>query len=672
MRLLCAFGLVSILLSCSSEAPNLSEPQMLTFAYKPSEIQTVCDSQRKILFSSLDTIATVGPSDATFENSIAKIELAITELNNVMNPITFLKYTSDNEEVRASADQCELAVQQMFVDIFVREDLFRLLQVVKTKKLNLDSDSSFLLDEYISSFQRNGLELSEPERKVFVEKKKRLVALESEFSKNLVEWEDALAVDEGDLDGLSENYRKTLKKDANGKFLVTLDYPHYYPFMENAKSASARKQLEEKFYRRGGVANKDLLDQAIGLRRELSGMLGFPTHAAFVLTKRMAKEPEQVFSFLSRLKDKLIPKGKADLAELERLKLEMTGVNEPIKSYDWRYFENQLKKQKFQVDHELIRQYFPLDVVLKGMFEIYETLLGVTFKVASGAPVWHSSVRLFKVIRDGRVVAHFYMDLFPRDGKYGHAAAFTLVSGYQKPDGSYQGPVSSIVANFTAPTEDSPSLLEHQEVETLFHEFGHIMHQVLTTARYALYSGTAVKNDFVEAPSQMLENWVWHQDSLGKLSGHYQTNEKLPQALLERLIAAKLANSGIRYLRQLSFALIDMTYHTAESFDSTEVYRRLSEQVMLIPIPVNTYPQASFGHLMGGYDSGYYGYLWSEVYAQDMFSRFENEGLLNAKTGRDYRTWILEPGGLKDPFELIRGFLGREPNEEAFLKSIGL
>ncbi len=265
------------------------------------------------------------------------------------------------------------------------------------------------------------------------------------------------------------------------------------------------------------------------------------------------------------------------------------------------------------------------------------------------------------------------MDLFPREGKYNHAAAFTLTNGHTLADGTYFAPSSAIVANFNPPSQDKPALLEHSEVETLFHEFGHIMHQTLTRAKYATFSGTNVKTDFVEAPSQMLENWVWRKETLVGLSGHYRTPTKpLPDDMIDRLVGAKRADAGIHYLRQLAFANIDMIYHTAENVDSTEVYKKAMKEIMLVPIQEGSNPHASFGHLMGGYDAGYYGYLWSEVYAQDMFTRFEKEGFSNAKTGMDYRKGILEPGSERQPFDLIKGFLGREPNEEAFLKSIGL
>lgn len=274
---------------------------------------------------------------------------------------------------------------------------------------------------------------------------------------------------------------------------------------------------------------------------------------------------------------------------------------------------------------------------------------------------------------NGDTVGIFFMDLFPREGKYTHAAAFTILKGYASSLGEYNIPVSAIVANFSPPTKDDPSFLTHEEVKTLFHEFGHIMHQVLTRARYAMFSGTSVKHDFVETPSQMFENWCWKKEPLKKMSGYYgDRNKPIPDKLIEDLIRTKLVNIGIRYLRQVSFGLIDMTYHTSSKVDSTKIYKDISKKIMMIAIPDNTVPQASFGHLMGGYDAGYYGYLWSEVYAHDLFSEFEKYGLFNTELGKKYRTLILERGGEIEPDELIQSFLGRKPNMDAFLKSMGL
>ncbi|MFM8270482.1 MAG: M3 family metallopeptidase, partial [Pseudomonadota bacterium] len=390
-------------------------------------------------------------------------------------------------------------------------------------------------------------------------------------------------------------------------------------------------------------------------------------------SRRMALTPEKALSFLEDLKKKLSPIGMKERRTLLEVKKEVLKDETPLASYEWRFLHNQLLKRRYDFDPLQVQEYFPLDTVLKGMFEIFQTVLGVSFKKDAGAQVWHPSVQKFEVWKEGALVSHFYMDLFPREGKYNHAAAFTLISAYRQADGAYQIPFSSIVANFSGPTTDKPSLLQHSEVETLFHEFGHIMHQILTTASYPSFSGTGVKTDFVEAPSQMFENWVWDKEMLQKLSGHYQRpSEKLPSSLIEKMLAAKNLNQGLHNLRQLSFGFIDFDFHTHKKVDSTEVYSKRMNEILGIPILPNTLPQASFGHLMGGYDAGYYGYLWAEVFAQDMFTRFEKEGLLNPKTGEDYRKWILEPGGEKPPNDLIRGFLGREPSSDAFLKGLGL
>lgn len=648
---------------------------LLVFDQTPEGIDMLYRTETGRLTTSLDLVAAVPLSAVTFQNTILAFENAVTRYGNALNTASFLKYVSSDAGVREAADRCETAVSKTFVDIFVRADLYRVLKAYQDKGDCLAPEDAFLLQESLTNFIRNGLELSTEKQKVFVDKKKHLVELETEFGKNMVEYKDELLVTLAELEGMPESYIHSLEKTPEGLYRVTMAYPHYVPFMENAKDARARKKLEYKFNNRGGDRNRELLEGAIALRHELAVMLGKPTHAHYVLERRMAKTPDQVNEFLQALVVKLKPKGQENFRELLELKKEEfadSGIKD-LYSWDWRYYENLLKKKKFQVDMQHIKEYFPIEVVLKGLFEIYQTLLGVEFVRLVEAPVWHESVMAFAVKRNGESVSYFYMDLFPREGKYEHAAAFTLINGFLRGDSSYEKPFSSIVANFSPPQEGNPSLLAHFEVETLFHEFGHIMHQVLTTAKYASFSGTSVKTDFVEAPSQMLENWVWFKESLSKLSGHYQDpSQPLPEDLLNKLIQAKLVNVGIRYLRQLSFGLIDMTYHTSASTDSTQVYKDITKEVMLIPIQDGTQPQAGFGHLMGGYDAGYYGYLWSEVFAQDMFTRFEAEGLLNPNTGKDYLRWILQPGGLVDPMERIKGFLGREPNQEAFLRSLGL
>ncbi len=643
------------------------------FNFTADSIASIYESEEKLFLDAINAVESVASADISFKNTLGALEASAARLSNSVNTPLFLKYVSTDAEIRNAADKCETRLQQLMVDLFARKPLYQALKQLETKGVVTNAVDKKLLSEYLLLFERNGLGLSDEKRAQFLEKKKRLVAVESEFSKRLVEWEDYIEVTQEELKGLPDSYRDGLTKTEGGRFKVTLSSPHYSPFMESAESDSARERLERKYMCRGGDENAKLIGEALELRRDLAKLLGFDSHADFILSRRMAKSARSAHDFLNRLKGKLIAKGKLELAELIATKQRARGTTATeMHAYEWRYWENQLRKERYQFDSQTIKEYFPLSNVIEGMFQIYQRLLGVEF-IAEKGLVWHAAVELFRVVKKGETIAFFFMDLFPREGKYGHAAAFTLVSGFTGGDGKYVPPVSAIVANFNPATKDRPSLLDHQEVETLFHEFGHIMHQVLTRARYAFFSGTNVKTDFVEAPSQMFENWVWQPEILKKLSGHFtDMKKKLPDDLIARLIGAKLFLSGLKYLRQVGFALIDLTYHGPQSVNANEVFCEVAKDVMLIPLSQGSMPHAGFGHLMGGYDAGYYGYLWSEVFAQDMYDRFEKEGLWNSQTGREYVEWILEPGGEKEPDVLLSGFLGRDPSELPFLKSLGI
>jgi thimet oligopeptidase len=482
-------------------------------------------------------------------------------------------------------------------------------------------------------------------------------------------------LDRAELEGLPEDYVARLEK-RDGKYLITLDYPDFFPFMDNARRPEARKQLERLYNNRAAAANLPILAEVLRLRAEAASLLGYRSHAEYVLEERMAKAPRAVSAFLERLEDELRPLALEERRVLLELKRGEEGSSSDgvLHAWDWRYYDNLLKKTRYAVDQEKVKEYFPEDLVTAGMLSVYETLLGVRFVLASSSGAWHPDVKLYEVFdaAGGPPLGRFYLDLYPREGKYKHAAAFPLIKARALDAGGYQAPVAAMVANFEKPTKDHPSLLKHKEVETYFHEFGHIMHGMLTKAKYGRFSGTSVARDFVEAPSQMLENWVWSRAVLPRLSGHYlDRSKKLPDELLEKLLAAKNADAGLVYLRQVFFASVDQRFHTAEDLpDTTAEYARLMEKISLIPMSPGTHPEASFGHLMG-YDAGYYGYLWSKVFAQDLFTRFERDPL-DPAIGRLYRETILEPGSGTDEAALLKKFLGRAPNDRAFLKNIGL
>ncbi len=654
-----------------------SNKSPLSWKQTPEEISELCNQAKQLLLTQLESIANTPANGQNFDSTIKEFESVTSNFVFVTDPLTFHKYVSPDQKLRNAADECEKSVSKIFVDIFTRKDLYDVFSNIKELKPKLDKIDQKLLDETIDGYLRNGLALDDNKRKEFIKMNKRLVDLTAQFRTRLNEWKDPTKLTRAELEGMPEDFIKGLKKDGD-HFILTLKYPHIYPFLQDAKDANARKKLMTKFLKRGGTKNRDLLQEAVQIRFDLAKLLGYPTHAAFKLSKKMAKNPETVQAFLTSVRAKLQQKGKQDIAELLKLKSKDIGKKaSSLKPWERSYYANQLKKTKYQVDNQKIKEYFPLEKVLSGMFEIYQNMLGVKFVEIVDAPKWHNTVKAYAVMDQGSddIRSYFYMDLFPRDGKYGHAAAFTLISGRTMKDGSYKKPVSAIVANFNAPVGDNPSLLLHSQVETLFHEFGHIMHQILTTASYASFSGTSVKRDFVEAPSQMLENWVWKKEGLAKISAHYKDGNPLPDDLVNKLLAAKNANIGIRYLRQLFYASFDMALYTRttrERFDTSKLYRKLEKEITMIAGLEGTFPEASFGHVMSGYDAGYYGYLWSEVYAADMFTRFEKEGLFNPETGRAYRKWILEPGGTEDPFELITKFLGRMPNQTAFFESIGV
>ncbi len=611
---------------------------------------------------------------STYETVLAPLEDITDLVVRIDGETAFMGYVHPDADLRATGKQVEERLSKWGVELAFRDDLYAAVKRYSEtdEAAHLEGDRARLLEFTMRDFRNAGHELDPVSRQKVKEMTTRLVELGIKFEQNIADDDSHLDLTREDLDGLPDSYIEALEPgEAPDTFRVTMAYPHVIPFFDNAKRRDLRQQIHALFNNRAVEENTALLEEAIGLRFEIARLFGKRSWMEHRLEDRMAKTPEAVEAFYDSLRDPLTKAANAEVAKMAELLASDTG-DSTLRVFDWRYYDTQLRKTDYGVDPMEVADYFPLEQVVDGMFEITGDVFGLDYRKVD-APTWHADVTTYAIVDrpSGETICHFYMDLYPREGKFSHAAAFTLVPGRRLADGSYQKPVSAIVANFTKPTKTTPSLLQHTEVETLFHEFGHILHQTLTKADLARFSGTNTERDFVEAPSQIMQHWVWKPSVLARFAHHHESGEPIPTSLVERLTDAMRLNIALTKLRQMTYGILDVHLHGPESHKDMDRILRDATAVSILPFEEGTFFPASFGHMFG-YDAGYYGYLWSEVYGDDMFSRFENEGYTSPAVGADYRRIILEQGGSVDAMDMLREFLGREPNNEAFLAKLGI
>lgn len=649
----------------------------------PSQLraEVSVDNAIKKAEASIEQIVAIPDKDRNFDNTVGAIDDLFAQLRLDTEFTQFMAYVSPDAETREKGEAAEEQIRNWSIGISQREDLYQAVKAYADSHPPLKGEQKRLLTESLREYRRAGMELDPESREKLKEIKVELNKLSMEFDKNIREDETRVPLTAEELVGLPDGWLET-QPSSNGLYLVGMDYPSFLPIMDYCENETTRQKVWTIFKRRGGEQNVRLLEKILKLRAEAASMLGYDNAADFEIEVRMAKNSKTVLEFYEKLRPLVRKKAKLDFEEFTEAKRQFTGDPDAV-LYPWdqSFYEKRLLKDKYAVDSEKVREYFPMDRVTEGLFSITQSLYGVTYKEVTdeaaerGYPLWHEDVKLYEVTDNetGELLGEFFLDLHPRPNKYGHAAQFGLYPRKRWADGSVQKPVVALVCNFTKPTDDKPSLLTHDEVETYFHEFGHCLHSILTRANYADQSGTSVARDFVEAPSQMFEHWVWNADVLNQFAKHYETGEDFPVDLLEGMISAKNLGSGMKAEHQIYYGMCDLTYHLAEGgdVDTTQVGLDLFGEIELYePIPETRF-QSAFGHLMG-YQAGYYGYLWSLVYAEDMFQRFKERGMLNPEAGRYYRDHILARGDTIEAMEMVKEYLGREPKMEPFLDHLGL
>ena len=638
-----------------------------------------------------DVLASQGDTPR-WETLIDALDEQGAKLGRAWSPVSHLNAVRNNPELRAAYEACLPKLSEYWTEMGQNRALFQAYEALAAspEAASFDVAQKTILEQALRDFRLSGIDLPPEQQKRYGEIQMKLSELGSRFSNQLLDATQAWSKhveDESLLAGITESAKGQMKQAAEAKdlqgWLITLEFPSYYAVMTYADNRALREELYAAYCTRasdqgpnaGQNDNGPVMAEILQLRQELARLLGFANYSELSLASKMAETPEQVLSFLRDLAVRSKPFAAQDLSELKAFAAEQ-GCND-LQSWDVGYYSEKLREQRYSISQEILRAYFPIDKVLSGLFAIVEKLYGIQIKELSGFDTWHPDVRLFEIEENGQHVGRFFFDLYARGNKRGGA----WMDGARDKrraagGGELVSPVANLVCNFTPASTGKPALLTHDEVTTLFHEFGHGLHHLLTRVEHVGVSGiNGVAWDAVELPSQFMENWCWEPEGLALISGHYQTGEPLPQDLLDKMLAAKNFQSGLMMVRQLEFSLFDFELHATHGDGRSvlEVLEGIRDEVSVMRPPAyNRFPN-SFAHIFaGGYAAGYYSYKWAEVLSADAFSKFEEEGVLNPQTGRAFREAILARGGSQAPMVLFVDFRGREPSIDALLRHLGL
>jgi peptidyl-dipeptidase Dcp len=628
------------------------------------------------------------PEEPTFENTIEALDRSGKLLANVSNILFNLNEAETDSVLQQIVIEASPKLTDFSNDINLNPELFKRVKTVWEKRdsLNLTPEQAMLLDKTYKGFVRNGANLSDADKEKFRAISRELSELSVKFNQNVLAETNNYYLHitkEDDLAGLPQSLidaaAYTAKQKGVEGWVITLEYPMFGPFMKYADNRELRKEIymayTSRCFKGNEYDNQEIAKRIANLRLELANLLGYPNYATFVLENRMAETPEKVNEFLKQLIDASLPAAREEVKEVESYAHEL-GFKGKLERWDWSYYSEKLKNAKYSYNEEELKPYFQLEKVIDGVFLLANKLYGLTFSPNSEIPVYHPDVKAYEVYdATGKFMAILYLDFFPREGKSGGAWMTSFRSQY-KEDGQDIRPLVSIVTNFTKPTDKQPSLLTFYEFSTFLHEFGHALHGMLTECNYSSLSGTSVYRDFVELPSQIMENFALEKEYLDLFAVHYQTGEKIPQELVQKIIDSRNFNAGYSSLRQLGFGSLDMAWHSVTkpiTMSVSDFESKVLQPLDVLPPVKGTNMSVTFGHIFdGGYAAGYYGYKWAEVLDADAFEVFKEKGIFNPEVAKSFRENILSKGGTEHPMVLYKRFRGQEPTIDALLKRSGL
>lgn len=650
--------------------------------YKPAFAKGIEQQTKQI------NVITFSSMLPTFENTVLALDESGEILDRVSSVFGAIRGANSDENIQKIAEEISPLLSEHNDNIYLNDLLFAKIKAVYSDSVNTHRtvEQKRLIEKYYKAFMRSGISLDMQQKERLRQINKELSLLSLTFGKNLLAETNnyELVIDnQEDLSGLPEDEiilaAQTAKaKGQEGKWIFTLSKPSWLPFLQYADNRDLRKRLYEAMYNRANNGNqfdnKQVISQLVNLRLEKAQLLGYKSHADYVLAETMAQNPDQVFELLNKLWEYALPQAKKEAEELQKM-IDREGGNFKLQSWDWWYYTEKLRKEKYALDEEAIRPYFMVDNVRDGAFYVANKLYGITFKPMSDVSVYNKDVQVFEVLdADGSYIGVLYLDFFPRNGKR-NGAWMSSFRKQSRKNGKMVHPIIYNVGNFAMPTEDKPSLLTLEQVTTLFHEFGHGLHGLLSNINYNGLSGTAVSRDFVELPSQIYEHWALHPDVLKVYAKHYQTGEVIPAELVQKIEEAANFNQGFQTTELVAAALLDMKWHVIteqQEFDVDKFEKDRMDEIGLISEIIPRYKSTYFAHIFdGGYSAGYYSYLWSEVLDADAFEAFVEKGVFDRTTGQAFRDNVLSKGGSDDPMTLYKRFRGAEPNPIYLLKNRG-